>query len=165
MLQTRAARLTLLVLLVASGVAVAAFAWDGERRVQSVERERTAVDATTERLLRAVASISAAQQAYIDYGQRDEASFVRVSRLLEEMTVDAAELQRASKAAVSAAALREFATALAAVRDADERAKINLRAGESLAAADGLLDLAREPVETMGRSLRLVRDEESIHAS
>jgi hypothetical protein len=51
------------------------------------------------------------------------------------------------------------------VRDADEQAKINLLAGESLAAADALLDVAREPVETMGRSLRLVRDEESIRAS
>src|SRR5688572_3791718 len=116
MLQTRAARLTLLVLLVASGVAAAVFAWDAERRVRSIERERVAVDATTERLLRAVASITAAQQAYVDYGQRDEASFSRVSRLLEEMTVDAAELRRMAKAALSAVALADFSTALAAVQ-------------------------------------------------
>jgi hypothetical protein len=165
MLQTRAARLTLIALLIAAGVAAAAFAWNAERRVQSIERERTAVDATTDRLLRAVASIAAAQQAYADHGQRDEASFTRVSGLLEEITVDAAELQRTAKAALSAVALRDFATALAAVRDADERAKASLMAGESLAAADALLDLARDPVETMGRSLRLVRNEESIHAS
>jgi hypothetical protein len=165
MLQTRAARLSLLFLLVASGVAAAAFVWGAERRVQSIERERTAVDATTERLLRAIASITAAQQAYIDYGQRDEASFARVSRLLEEMTVDAAELRRTAKAALSAVALADFSTALDAVRDADEQAKSSLMAGESLAAADALLDLAREPVATMSRSLRLVRDEESIRVS
>jgi hypothetical protein len=114
-MQKRAVRITLLALLLASGIATAVFVWTAEQRIGSIETERAAIDAITERLLRAIGSIAAAQQAYVDYGQRDEASFSRISQLLDQITADAAALRSAATDRASAAALAEFDAALAQV--------------------------------------------------
>lgn len=160
-MQTRAVRFTLLALLLAVGTAAAVFVWSTERRLAAVDSERQAVETTTERLMRAIGSISAAQQAYVDYGQRDEASFARVSALLDQIATDAASLRGAAQDPASATALGELDTALASARQADALAKNNLRAGESLAAADSLFDAARGPVATMDATVRAVREAET----
>ena len=160
-MQKRAVRVTLLALLLASGIAAAVFVWTAEQRIGSIETERAAIDTTTERLLRAVGSIAAAQQAYVDYGQRDEASFARVSELLDQITADVAAVRLAAKDPASIAALAEFDAALAQVTEADGQARNNLLAGESLAAADALLDAARAPVATMDARARAVRQAEA----
>jgi hypothetical protein len=165
MLQKRVVRFTIFALLLTSGIVAAVFAWDSQRRIHSLDTERLAIETTTERLLRAVSSISAVQQAYVDYGQRDEASFTRVAGLLRQMATDAADLQRSARDGVSAGALEQFSRALAAAADAEVQAQNSLLAGESLAAADALFDLARAPVATMEGSLRAVRDAESVRSS
>jgi hypothetical protein len=164
-MQKRAVRFTLVGLLIASGIAAAVFVWSAERRIAAIETERQLVDTTSERLLRAVGSISAAQQAYVDYGQRDEASFARVSELLEHITADNASLRLAAQDAESAAGLAQFDAALVAVREADRQATNNLLAGESLAAADVLFDAARQPVATMDATARAIRSAEAAHFS
>ena len=162
MLQKRVTRFTILALLLASGIVVAFFAWDSQRRIQSIEAEREAVENTTARLFGALASISAVQQAYVDYGQRDDASFARVSGLVREMTADAAELRPSARDAASAAAREELSAALAQLADADLQAANSLLAGESLAAADALFDAARAPVGIMGDRLRAIQAAESV---
>jgi len=165
MLQKRVVRFTIFALLLTSGIVAALFVWDSQRRIHSIETQRLAVETTTERLLGAIASISAVQQAYIDYGQRDEASFTRVSGLLQQMATDAAELRVSARDAASAGALEQFSQELAAALDADSRAQNSLRADESLAAADALFDTARTPVMAMEGALRSVRDAESARFS
>jgi len=165
MLQKRIVRFTILALLLTSGIVAALFVWDSQRRIQSIETQQLAVETTTERLLRAAASISAVQQAYVDYGQRDEASFTQLSRLLQQMATDAAQLRLSARDAASAAALEQFTQALDAALDADSQAQTSLLADESLAAADALFDTARAPVATMTGALRAVRDAESARFS
>jgi Skp family chaperone for outer membrane proteins len=156
-MQKRAVRVTLLALLLASGIAAAIFVWTAEQRIGSIDTERAALETTTERLSRAVGSIAAAQQAYVDYGQRDEASFARISALLDQIAADIAALRSTADDPASTTALADFDAALAQVRDADGQARNNLMAGESLAAADVLLDAARAPVALMEARARAVR--------
>jgi hypothetical protein len=165
MLQKRVVRLTILALLVASGIAAAVFAWDSQRRIDSLESERLAIETTTDRLLQAVASISAVQQAYIDYGQRDETSFARVAALLRQVATDAGAVQRSARDGVSVAALEQFSAALGAAAGAEMEARNSLVAGDSFAAADTLFDAARAPVRTMESTLRVVRDAEAVRFS
>ena len=160
-MQKRIVRFTILALLLTSGIVAALFVWDSQRRIQSIEAQQLAVETITERLLRGAASISAVQQAYIDYGQRDEASFAEVSRLLQQMAADAAQLRLTARDAASAGALERFSQALAAALDADGQAKNSLLADESLAAADALFDTARASVAAMADALRALRDAES----
>jgi len=161
MLQKRAVRVTLLALLLACGVAAAVFARSADQRIQSIERDRQALATTREGLTAAVAGLSAAQQAYVTYGQRDDALFTRVSRLLEQLSSDATALRAAILSEDGAAAFVEYSAALDRLRAAEELAKDSLAADEPLTAADTLLSASREDVTVLDEKLRGVQMAES----
>lgn len=158
-MQKRAGRISLVALLLAAGAAAAVLVWQNELTLQSLDRDRRARDEAVERLAPAVAGIAAAQQAYVDSGQRDEAAFTRVSTLLDQITTDAAGL-RSSDTSSAGADLEEFWAALSALTAAHADARKLLAQGESLVAADTLFVSARPHVATLDERLRAFRDAE-----
>lgn len=159
-MHTRAIRFVLVAVLVASAIGAAILAWQAERRVQSLEAERRGVELRLERIAAAALRIAAGQQAYVDYGQRDEASFARVAALLDQITTDAAGLHPSEEAPDAASHLDTFWMALAALADTHAEAREMLAGGEGLVAADLLFGSARPHVETIATSLRAFRDAE-----
>lgn len=159
-MQKRAVRLSIAVLLLAAGIAAAFLAIDAERQVQALEDERAALERVIDRLAPAVAGITATQQAYVEHGQRDEASFARVSTLLDQITTDAAGLRPSSRTAEGPAHLEEFWTALSALKSADSDARDKLATGDSLAAADLLFSATRPEVARLDAGWRGFRDAE-----
>ena len=156
----RAIRLTLFALLLASGIAAGFFVWQTERRILALEEERSAREAAIARLTAATAGITAAQQAYADHGQRDEATFVRVGALLERLRADAATLTPSRQPSDAAGHLEEVWTAVSALTTANSQTRNHLAAGDVLAAADLLLGSSRGYVTTIDARLRRFGDAE-----
>ena len=153
-------RLVSVSVLLVFGALAGYFAWTTERRLQLLDEQRQAKEATIERLLSSIAAIAGAQQAYVDYGRRDIGSFARVSLLVDRITTDAAGLRAAAESGVSGASLEEFWTALSALMGAESRSRESLAAGDNAAAADAILGSSREQVATLDSSLRSFREAE-----
>ena len=159
-MHTRLARRLLLGLLLAAAGAAGYLTWNGERGIQALEDRRAAVDRLVDRIAPAVAGISGAQNAYADYGLRDEATFVRVGELVDRLTAESAPLRSRDPSGNGVAHLEEFWTALSAVSTARAQAREKLALGDDLAAADALLAATRPQVITMTGELRAFRDAE-----
>jgi hypothetical protein len=153
----RLARFVLLALLLASGIAAANLVWSSELRIQVLEDRRLALDRVVDRITPAIAAIAGAQNAYVDYGVRDEATFVRVGELVDQMTTDAALLRSSDPSGTGAAHLEEFWAALSALTANHAQAREMLAAGEALAAADLLFASPRRQVMTLATELRAFR--------
>jgi hypothetical protein len=150
----RAVRLTLFALLLAAGIAAGSFTWRTERRLLALEEERGAREAAIARLTAATARIAAAQQAYADHGQRDEATFARVAALVEGLRADAATLRPSRRPSDAATHLEEVWTAVSALTTANTQAGNHLAAGDVLPAADLVLGSSRAHVTTVETRLR-----------
>lgn len=159
----RAVRVTMLALLLASGLAAALLVWNTDRALHALERDHNDIEASLDGIAPALAAIAAAQQAYIDRGQRDETSFARVSELLNDVTSHASGLR--PRTPESTAQLEEFWAALSAMTAADAQAKQALAGGETLAAADAVFVASRSHVTILDARLRGFRDSERRAAS
>ena len=160
-MQKGAVRFTLLALLLGCGLVAAFFIWDTEQRIRTLDDRRLTTYDAVERLTASVTGISAVQQAYVDYGLRDTASFVRVSTLLDQIVTDGAALRSTASSPAGAAYLDAFWSAIAALTTANTSARESLEAGEPLAAADVLLGSSRPQVATLETSLRGFRQAEA----
>jgi hypothetical protein len=158
-MQHRRTRLAILCLLLAVGAVAGFFVWSAERRVQRLDEQREAKVTTIDRLLFSVSTISAAQQAYSEYGRRDVASLARVSVLVDRITTDAAGL-RAAESALSTEHLEEFWAALSALMAAESRARARFAGGDESGAAEAILASAREHVTVLNSRLRAFREAE-----
>ena len=159
-MQKRAVRLTLVALLVAVAVAAAAVVANAERRIQALDEHRRALEMMVERLEPSISGIAVAQQAYIDYGHRDEASFTQVASLLDRIAADAAPLRTRERFPQGAAHLEAFWRAHSALAAAAADASERLALQDSLAAADVLLSAARPHTGALAARLRAFRDAE-----
>jgi hypothetical protein len=159
-MQSRAVRFTIVALLLASGIGAAFIVWRTERALQALEVSRRTRELAIERLAPAVGSIASAQEAYVDYGLRDDATLGRVAALIDRVTAQAAALRSSAQSPDSAAHLEEFWVALAALATSAAQSQQRLGAGEPLAAADLLLSTARPHVATISVRLREFREAE-----
>jgi hypothetical protein len=157
----RAVRISLLGLLLILGLGAGMRVWTTERRVQALEDRRRTLDEVVDRVSPAVASIAAAQQAYVDFGLRDDASFMRVSSLIDQITADAATLRSSSYSGEAATHLEEFWASLSALTSAEAQAVSTRERGEDLAAADLLFATPRPQVAALAERLRAFRNAEA----
>ena len=161
-----AGRLAILCVLLASGALAVYHAWATAEHLQQLDRERQLKASTIDRLLTSISAIAAAQQAYVDFGRRDQRTLTQVSLLVDHMTTDAAGLRAAGGTANSTARLEEFWTALSALMTAESHARETLAAGDEGAAADALFVEAKDQVETLRASLRgFLQSETESYAS
>jgi CHASE3 domain sensor protein len=163
-MQSRVVRLTLLSLVLLAGAVGVFFTWDIYRRTTAaLERERD-VDARLHRMNEAVASLAAAQHAYVAPGQPRGEWFSRATASVQELYDQVAALQPRVHAPESPAALRSFAETVDTAVKADDRARDTLRADQELMAADIIYADARQILDSMTTQLRALRQGEAAAA-
>jgi hypothetical protein len=153
----RAARITLVAILLAVGLASAYFLWDIDRRTADLRAADADVSARVARLSDALADIVSAQHAYVTPGQAGAPWFERMASLVRLVYDDTAALHgrlRSSDAEVTLEALTSGIEALVA---ADTRARENLRLGQPLMAADVIFSDSRNTLDAMIGRLRELR--------
>lgn len=153
-MQRRAVRIVIVVVLLALGIGAAVEAWGVQRQLARFEREHRELLNRIERLQGATTVIAAAQNAYIGAGHPDELSLHRVSVLVQQIATDTKDVRARIRAANSPSHLQVFADGLAALINADARARQDLADGQTLAAAEALFRGSRDPVAVMEAKLR-----------
>ena len=149
-MQTRAVRLSLLALLLVTGLGAGLFAWDTQQRLDLVLAMEREVDARLDRLARNVAAFGTAQQASVVAGPTQGDALAQGSALLKQIDEDLAALRSRSRSTASVAAFGTFADTLEAAVKTDVRAREHLRIGEELMAADLVLSEGRQSIAALG---------------
>lgn len=153
-MQKRYARLTVMALLLASGLTAAYFLWAIDQRSNTSVASQAEVSARLARMSETIAGIGAAQQSYVAPGQLDEPWFERTSTLKAQLSNDI-EQARASLGSIGAAeALQGLAASTEALMAADARTRQNLQLGQELMASDVIFSDGRNILDAMIAGLR-----------
>jgi hypothetical protein len=148
-MQTRAVRLSLLALLLVTGLGAGLVAWDTQQRLDvllTVERD---IDARFDRLARNVAAFGAAQTASVVAGQAQGDALAQGSALLKQIDEDLAALRSRSRSTAGVAAFSAFSDTLESAVKTDSRAREHLRIGQELMAADLVVSEGRQSIEAL----------------
>jgi hypothetical protein len=148
---SRAARVTVVLLLVAAGAGAGVFLWDVDRRLERVEDGRANVDAALEAMMGAATEIARVQQEYVAGGRPDESALSRAAVLLDNLRADARGLTAAARSSDRTIRITALDGGIATLADLDGRvrdhvaleqlsAAADLAAGAALDAADDLTD-------------------------
>lgn len=158
-MQSRLARFVLLALLMTAGGAAAYLMWNAEVRLAALEDRRATLDRILDRLTPAIMAIAGAQNAYVDYGLKDEPTLARIGEIVDQVATDAALLRSSDASGEGADRLEKVWTAVSAVTAARAQARDLLAQGEALSAADVLLS-PRTQVIALATELRAFRSAE-----
>jgi hypothetical protein len=163
-MQTRAVRLSLLALLLVTGLGAGLFAWDTQQRLDLVLATEREIDARLDRLARNVAAFGAAQQASVVGGSAHGEALAQGSALLKQIDDDLAALRSRSRSTASVAAFNAFADALESAVKTDKRVREHLRIGQELMAADLVFSEGRQSTEALGTIVADLRGAEQASA-
>jgi hypothetical protein len=164
-MQRRAVRLAILTLLLVVGICAGYFTWDVYRGLdQALEAERVG-DAQLDRMSAAVASLGAAQQAYVAPGQQRGDALTRATLLVQQLYDDTAILRRTARSADAGPGALAFGETVDGLVRIDDRAREHLRDGEELMAADLVYTEARQAIDTMAGQLRNLQTSERAAAA
>ena len=152
-MQKRAVQLTIVTLLLVTGLCATYFTWDTFRRIDAVLDVERAADAHLDRMGAAVAALGAAQQAYVAPGQQRGDSLTRASVLVQQLYDDTASLRRIARSHDAGPGLLAFGEAVDGLVKTDDRARQHLRNDEELMAADLVYTEARQALEAMATRL------------
>lgn len=155
-MQRRAVRVTLLALLLITGLTAAFFTWDAHARFRADLAIAHDVDARLDRMHAAVAALGASQQAYVAPGQQRGDALTRASVLVQQLYDDMAALRRGARSGDAPSGLLAFGKTLDALVNIDDRAREHLRQEQALMAADLLYTEARQALEEMTAQLDVV---------
>lgn len=149
----RAVRLSLLALLVVTGLGAAYVTWDTHSRIRSgLTRERD-VDARLDRMSAATASLGAAQQAYVAPGQQRGDALTHASVVVQQLYDAIAALRLVARSSEAAASLLAFGQAMDRLVNVDDRAREHLREEQQLMTADLVYTEARQAIADMQAQL------------
>ena len=154
------ARLTLLVVVLASGIAAALFLRGIDRHTSNLATVEHQLADRIDRLGDAITEIGVAQQAYIAPGQADQQSFERVTSLVGQVYDDAAKLKPLLRSPGGTTAVQALNAATGSLVIADSRARDNLRIGQEAMAADVIFSDGRSTLDEMTQRVRTIRDAE-----
>lgn len=150
-------RLTLLVVVLASGVAAALFLRSLDRQSSDLVSLEQQLAAKIDRLGDAISGVSAAQQAYVSPGQRDEQAFERVTSLVRQIYDDTAALKPLLRSPAGESGVQALNAATGNLITADARARENLRIGQDAMAADVIFSDGRTTIDAMNGRVRAIR--------
>ena len=151
------ARLTLLVVVLASGVVAALFLRDLDRRARDLTAIEQQLAQRIDRLGDAIVGIGAAQLAYVAPGQRDQQSFERMTSLVRQIYDDTAALKPLLRSADSESGIQALNAATGNLISADARARENLRIGQDAMAADVIFSDGRSTLDAVNQRVRAIR--------
>ena len=158
-MQTGAGRFVLLALLVAAGIGAAFSTWGIAFRIAELgQTERETAD-RVDRLLTAVAVVTAAQQAYVTPSSDRQAE--RVPALIEQIRTDTAGLRSYVRSVDAGRTLQGVADGASRLGQIEARAQEQLRLGQELMAADLIFSEARAAADAITSGLRDLRTAES----
>lgn len=155
-------RLTILGLVILTGVAAAFLMVSADRRAGRLEQERQFKETTVERLLASASTLAGARRLPGE-AAGVVGTITPASTLLDRMATDAAGLRAAQGAEAASNALETFWTALSALMSADRLAAASSGAGDETAAGDLLLSTAAIQAGALESSLVAFRDAERRH--
>lgn len=157
----RAVRLSIAVVLLASGAVAASVAWSGERRIAMLAAAERDVAMQIERLSSAVADVAAAQQAYLAPGGSPSDAFERVSAAAQQIATELAAVRSRARSKTAAATLSALTGDLSALLAADRQIREHVTSAETLLAADLITGAAHEVLTAMGGRLKDLREAEA----
>jgi hypothetical protein len=163
-MQARAVRWTLLILLLLIG---AAGAFVGYRLATSHEQLLAAsqsLDASLTQMSTMVADIGAAQDAYVAPGQPDQPSIAKVDALARQLADASAAVRPALRSAESSRHLQDLSNTLDNFLQIDLRARESLLNDDDLSASALIFDDGRAALASMTGSLRALADQERMVA-
>lgn len=162
-MQKRYARLTVMTLLLASGLTAAYFLWAIDQRSNTSIATQTEVSARLARMSETIAGIGAAQQGYVAPGQLDEPWFERTSALVAQLSNDTQQARARLRSPGAAEALQTLAGSTEALMAADARTRENLRLGQELMASDVIFSDGRNILDAMIAGLRDLQAAEHVY--
>lgn len=159
-MQTRGARLTLLLALLVAGIAAGLLTWDTRQRTAALLTAELDVVRRLDAMIETSAALLAAQQAYVVPGQPDAPWLERASALMRSLGDDAGALATQVRSAAASGRLLEVQTNLADVGAIDTRVREQLDLGQELLAADVVFAESRDVVTGIGATLSHLRGDE-----
>ncbi len=159
-MQKRAVRLTLLALLVVTGLGAAYLTWEIQSRLRGGLLHERDVDARLDRMTAATAALGASQQAYVAPGQQRGDALTHASVLVQQLYDAIAALRLAARSSEAAASLLAFGQAMDTLVNVDDRARDHLREEQQLMAADLVYTEARQAIASMRAQLDALRASE-----
>ena len=152
-----AVRLTVLVVVLAGGIAAAFFLRHLERQTTDLTAIAQQLDARVDRLVDAIAGVGAAQHTYVAPGAPDPRAFERMTSLVRQIYDDAAALKPLLRSADGEGAVQALNAATGDLIAADARIRENLRLGQNAMAADVIFSDGRSTLDAMTARVRGIR--------
>jgi hypothetical protein len=153
----RVLRWSVLVTLLGVAVGTALFVRKQSDRIRAVDSDLDAITARLDDIAARLYVVSDAQLRYLTLGLTDSSD---ASDLVSAVTADVQALRQRLQAPGAAARLITLADAARTVAEVDARARDNVRAGETLMAADLVLTGSRAAAASMDTELRALRSGE-----
>ena len=154
-MSSRAARVTVVLLLVAAGAGAGVFLWDNSRRLEGLEDARANVDATLESMLGAATEIPRLQHDYVASGRPDETALSAAAMRLDSLRADAGTLSGTTLSADGSSRMASVSGGLTSVTDVDARIRDHVTSERLSAAADlaagAALDAAEELIDRLAQ--------------
>lgn len=159
-MSARAARVAVLVLLLAVGGGGAVAVWAFQARIGELDLSAADVEATLDRLQAAVDDLVEAQQSYVNPGRGPGEAFARVAGHLGRIQTDTAALDARTRSPAGADQLAAFADAVERFVRIDAGIRESLRLDSRVLASDMIAGSSRDVADSLRRSLRALRTAE-----
>ena len=154
-MQPRAGRWVFVAFLLAAGAGAAFSTWSFGLRIAELEQQGQDTADRIDRLLTAVAAVTAAHQAYLTPSPDRQTE--RVPALLEQIRTETTGLRPRVRSLDASRRLQGMAESASALSQIEARAQEHLSVGQDLMAADLVSSEARPAVETLAATLRDLR--------
>jgi hypothetical protein len=163
-MQKRVVRLTLLALLLGSGIGAAVAAWDINTQMRATASAHENVSSELDVLLTTLADISATQRAYVAPGQAAEPAFEKAASLVQSLSPRLETIRPVLRSREADGLLQEFGEATASLVEADRTAREYVETEQQLWAVELIFGKANETLARMTQSLTMLELAESAAA-
>ena len=158
-MRSRAWRVALVILLLASGAGAALSGWTGSRQIAAHDRTQRDLNDRVDQLLSTLDAIATAQQAHFAASLQQDP--LDGSRLIEQLKTETDSLRPHVRSLGGGRALETVASSVTALLDAESRAQEHLRLGQDLMAADLLFTDGRSAAAAVVAGLLTLRAAEN----
>ena len=158
-MRSRVARIGLVLVLAAAGIAAGFSTWRIEQDAQSLSAVAQHVNAGYARLSTAVADLRVAQGGYVAPGQQDGPWLARVATLVRQISGDITAIRSRTSDPQAALRLGQLSDAVTKLFDTDTHVREYLRTGDDVMAADLIFRDATETAASIAAMLHSLNDD------
>jgi hypothetical protein len=158
-MRSRAWRVVLVIVLLASGAGAALVGWTVSRQIAEVDRSQRELNDQVDGLLTTLDAVTTAQQAHVTASSEQDPA--RVSTLLGQLRSETEAVRAHVRSIDGGRAVQAVAASVATLSDIEARAAEHLFLGQDLMAADLLASDGRSADEAVASGLRTLRGAEN----